>query len=141
MSTLIYTVPRYSSEETDRKEAQRNASVTSTGSIKNGFKYVARKLKEHERQSQLAWESYYGFPTQTTKQSRPSQAARTESTSSTDSNASVSSPGAAKKAWNSVKQAAKAHHEAANAAYASYYGDNRVHSVRASEIKKHSVSY
>jgi hypothetical protein len=140
MSTLIYTVPRYSSEETDRKEAQRNSSVSSTTSIKNGLKYVGRKLKEHERQSQMAWEAYYGFPTQV-RQARPSQASRSESTSSTDSNASVSSPGAVKKAWTSVKEAAKAHHEAANSAYASYYGDNRVLGARAAEIKKHSVAY
>jgi hypothetical protein len=142
MSTLIYSAPNYvqgDSRRNSREEAQRSSSVSSTTSIKNGLKYVGRKLKEHERQQQLAWEAFYGVPKSTVNEySRPSQSSRkasTESASSTESTSSV------KKAWKSVKGAAKAHHEASNEAFAAYYGDHRVLAKRADQINLHTRAY
>jgi hypothetical protein len=109
---------------------QRNSSIISTKSMKNGLKTLVEKYKEHDRQVNAAWQAYYGigYPTQSAMAARPSQS-RASSSASEESVRSESSPSTFSKAVKAVKTKAKIHHQSVNNAYASYYGDFRVHNA------------
>jgi nitrogen fixation/metabolism regulation signal transduction histidine kinase len=117
-------------------EEHRRSSVLSAKSMKNGFKTLAQKYKEHDRSVQHAWEAYYGAGIYT----KPA-ATRNNSSASEDSVRSESSPSTFQKAVKAVKQHAKEHHASVNAAYASYYGDSRILQQRSEEIKAFNKAY
>jgi hypothetical protein len=121
---------------------QRHNSVISTKSIKNGFKTLAEKYKEHDRSVNAAWQAYYGigYPTQSSMAARPSQS-RNSSSASEESVRAESSPSSFSKAVKAVKTKAKQHHVAVNDAYSSLYGDFRVQQQRADAIKQYNKGY
>jgi hypothetical protein len=117
---------------------QRNSSIISTKSIKNGLKTLAEKYKEHDRQVNAAWQAYYGVGyTQPAQAARPSQS-RSSSSASEESVRAESSPSSFSKAVKSIKSRAKEHHQAVNEAYTSLYGDVSVHQKRAAAIKQYN---
>jgi hypothetical protein len=84
------------------------------------FQNLAARAKAHHESINAAYEVYYSGGVSPSATPRPSMdsSARQQSTSSTPSSERSSS---VSKAWQSVKKAAKEHHESVNAAYATYY--------------------
>lgn len=81
-------------------------------------------LKAHQNQIKSQQDSNYSYSTSPSYSSSEESFAKTPATTQTARNTSVSSNDSRRssKVWESVKKAAKAHHESVNGAYAAYYG-------------------
>lgn len=88
---------------------------------------VGHKLAEHHRSVNSAYEAYYGAyarPTTTTAGTsrRASEESQVYLKDALAQQPQVKQQSRASKAWQSVKQHAKEHHESVNSAYKAYYG-------------------
>ncbi|KAF2262349.1 hypothetical protein CC78DRAFT_319541 [Lojkania enalia] len=79
---------------------------------------VAAAAKAHHDSVNAAYQTYYSSGSPSTRPSMESQQPRRESHDSTASTQSHLN-----KAWESIKKAAKQHHQSVNSAYGIYYGN------------------
>lgn len=126
-------LPRYVYSPKPSSEEKRSSSIISTRSMKNGLKTVAQKYKEHNRQTQQAWEAYYGVG-----QFAPSNTTTTRNNSSASESSVAKEPSAVQKAGKSLKQRWQEHHESVNAAYSTLYGS---HQAQGQAMKQYSKAY